>query len=223
ERLRIAAEHERIVAPLASSDAIALFAERARAVESRFALAPAHDAVVRICHRVEGLPLAIELAAARVKHESVDALLVRLDRRLAGLATAPRDAPERHRTLEATIEWSYDLLPEAERSLFARLSVFSGGCTIESAAAICGATEDLMASLVDKSLLSRRDDRYQMLETVREYAGARLAASGDEAVLRKRHAEHFVGLAERAEPLLRRAEQATWLARLEQEHDNFRA
>jgi predicted ATPase/class 3 adenylate cyclase len=223
ERLSVTGEHERILAPLALDDAVALFAERARAADTGFERAAAHDAVAGICDRVDRLPLAIELAAARVKHVPADELLARLDRRLATLTTAPRDVPERHRTLEATIGWSYDLLTQAEQTLFMRLSVFSGGCTMESAAAFCGASEDSMASLIDKSLLSRRDDRFLMLETVREYAMERLSASDHEESVRRRHTDHFVGLAEAAEPLLNRRDQARWLARLDREHDNFRA
>jgi predicted ATPase len=222
ERLRIAGEHERIVAPLAPDDAVALFDDRARAADPRAQLAATREAVARICERVDRLPLAIELAAARVKHVSADELLSRLDRRLGALTAASRDAPTRHRTLTATIAWSYDLLTEAEQRSFAHLSVFAGGCTMEAAAAI-GVDEDAIASLVDKSLLSRQSDRYLMLETVREYAAERLAESDEETEVRRRHTDHFVGLAERAAPFLNRAEQVSWLARLEQEHDNFRA
>ena len=223
ERLRIAGEHEWIVAPLAPGDAVALFDARARAADDRFQNAATHETVARICDRVDRLPLAIELAAARVKHVPADVLLARLDRRLGALTGASRDASERQRTLRDTIDWSYELLTVAEQVLFARLSVFAGGFTLDAAAVIGDADEEAIASLVDKSLLSHQHDRYLMLETVREYAAERLAASNEDAEIRHRHTDHFVALAERTAPLLNQSEQATWLTQLEREHDNFRA
>ena len=134
----------------------------------------ANGEVVEICRRLDCLPLAIELAAARVKVLSPEALLERLEQRLPLLAGGSRSAPERQRTLRATIAWSHDLLTPAEQDLFARLAVFTGGCTLEAAEAICDADIDAIASLVDKSLLRRTGDRYWMLETIREFAAERL-------------------------------------------------
>jgi predicted ATPase/DNA-binding SARP family transcriptional activator len=218
--LRISGELEYPVAPLPESDAVELFLERAQAIKPGFT---ANGEVVHICRRLDGLPLALELAAARVKVLPPAALLARLQRRLPLLTGGARDLPERQRTLSAVIEWSHDLLDAEEQRLFARLAVFVGGCTLESAESVCEATLDVLAALVDKSLLREREGRFQMLETIREYAAERLAASGEADELARRHAADVLALAQRAEPELQGAEQALWLARLEDEHANVRA
>jgi predicted ATPase/class 3 adenylate cyclase len=248
--LHLSGEHEYSVPPLAVPDldaseppatlaayeAVQLFVERAQAVKPEFELTGENaSAVAEICARLDGLPLAIELASARVRILSPQALLERLSQRLALLTGGARDAPARQRTLRNTIGWSYDLLSANEQRLFARLSVFLGGCTIEAAEAVCdsaaeldGAVFDALASLVEKSLL-RKDDgpagepRFLMLETIREYALDRLERSGEGELLRQRHADYFVALAEEAEPEILGADQIVWLERLEAERDNFRA
>ena len=193
-------------------ETVALFAQRARAVQPDFALTAENGpAVAEVCRRLDGLPLAIELAAARVKVFTPEALLARLDRRLDLLTGGPRDAPPRLRALRDTIAWSHDLLSPDEQMLFRRLAVFVGGFTLEAAAAVAGEGEavpsptilDLVASLVDKSLLrlearAGHEPRFGMLETVREFALGRLAASGEEAAVRQRHATFFMTFAERA-------------------------
>ncbi len=241
--LRVRGERELAVAPLALPDpaqfadveavarcpAVALFVERAQAVRDDFALTPATaPAVAEICRRLDGLPLAIELAGARVKVLSPRALLARLDRRLPLLTGGGPDRPPRQQTLRDTIGWSHDLLTPDEHMLFRRLSVFVGGCTLEAAEAVCGAVLDGLASLVDKSLLRQEEQadgepRFTMLETIREYALEQLEASGEGEAIRGRHAEHFLALAEAAEPKLLGPEQTAWLDRLEREHDNLRA
>jgi predicted ATPase len=260
--LRISGEYEFPVSPLALPDvkrlpplaelaqnpAVALFTERAQAVNHRFALDAANaPAVAEICARLDGLPLAIELAAVRSNVLNPPALLARLTSRLDLLTGGARDLAARQQTLRGAIAWSYDLLNEAERVLFARLATFVGGCTLEAAEQICGnwrlqvgnaqplapshgdlaAVLDTLGSLVDKSLLRRFDSgaepRFMMLETIREYAQLRLAASGETAELRRRHAAFFQELAERAEPELVGPRQADWLDRLEDEHDNLRS
>jgi len=188
-------EWEYAVDPLREREAIELFETRARAARSDFV---ANGEVREICARLDNLPLAIELAAARAKVLSPHALLERLERRLPVLTTGPRDAPERQRTLRATIEWSHDLLAEGERTLFCRLSVFAGGCTLEAAEAVCDADLDTLASLVDKSLVRQNEDRFWMLETIREYAVERLEESGEADAIRGRHAEAYLRLAESA-------------------------
>ena len=182
----------------------------------------ADEAVPELCARLEQLPLALELAAARVRVLSPEQLLERLSKRL-DLLKAGRGVDPRQQTLRATIEWSYQLLNADEQQLFARLAVFAGGCTLETAEEVCEANLDTLQSLVDKSLVRVREgDRFWMLETIREYAAERLDASGEAEELRSRHAEHFLALAEEAEPNLR-AYSTRWLERLEPEHDNFRA
>ena len=177
-----------------------------RATEARPSFAVTDEtcaAVAEICRRLDGLPLAIELAAARVKLLAPQAMLARLERRLPLLTGGARDLPERQRTLRDTIAWSYDLLDEPERRLFRRLAVFVGGCTLEAAEAVCNADGDLgidvfdgIASLVDKSLLRQEDGpdgepRFTMLETIREYGLEQLQASGEEAAIRRRHLAWF--------------------------------
>jgi len=246
-RLQLSGEHEYPVAPLsvphletgarresvAASDAVTLFVERARAVKPDFALRAENvEAVVEICARLDGLPLALELAAARIKLLPPQALLPRLEQRLQLLTGGPRDLDERQRTLRNTIDWSYSLLPPDEQALFARLAVFVGGRTLEAAEAICSPGGDIdvleaMTALLDNSLIrqeeSEGDARFVMLETIHEYARGRLGDSGEEDDLSRRHAEYFLALAETAESELRGAEAASWLRRLNAERENLRA
>jgi predicted ATPase len=199
EALRIQGEAELDLPPLVRDEAVALFCERAQAVRPDVT---ATDAVVQLCERLDGLPLALELAAARTKLLAPEALLDRLADRLDALK-GTRDAEERHLTLRATIAWSYDLLDEDEQELFASLGVFRGGCTLETAELVCEADLDTLASLLDKSLLRRRtgrrgEERYWMLETIREFALERLRESGRENDLRRRHAERMLHIARTA-------------------------
>ncbi len=217
-----------------SSEAVRLFADRASAVSPSFALTGENGgAIAQICRRLDGIPLAIELAAARVRVMSVHQVAARLDDRFRLLTGGSRSAVPRQRTLAALIDWSYDLLTEPERALLRRLSVFAGGWTLEAAGAVSPGDEyetlDLLTMLVDKSLViaddSPKEKRYRMLETVRQYAADRLLAAPqrDESVdARDRHAAWYLGLAERAEMHLQGRDQGAWLARLELEHDNLR-
>jgi predicted ATPase/class 3 adenylate cyclase len=220
ERLRVRGEQTYPVPPLAERDGEALFSARARAVDPSFVPS---ETVGHLCARLDELPLALELAAARTALFSPEQLLERLSGRL-DLLRGERDADPRQQTLRATIEWSYDLLSVAEQELFGRLSIFAGGCTYEAAEQVSGADPDTLQSLLDKSLLRKRDSelgpRYWMLETIREYAAERLEASGEAELLGQRHAEHFLALAEEAEPHL--ATDAEWLDRLDVEVDNVR-
>jgi predicted ATPase/DNA-binding CsgD family transcriptional regulator len=227
-------------------EAVRLFVERARAARADFVLTDADAPVVAsICHRLDGLPLAIELAAARSRVLLPPELLARLEPRLPLLTGGARDQPDRLRTMRAAIAWSYDLLTPEEQSLFRRLAVFVGGFTLESAETVCGGTLDHIASLVDQSLVhpsaTRRGRRYSMdlgepldsgsdagprfimLETIREYGLDQLDASGEAEAARRAHATWFLGVCERAEPLLSGPTQAAWLDRLEIEHPNVRA
>jgi predicted ATPase len=218
--LRLSGEHEYRLEPLPASAAAELFVERARAAGRE--LVP--DATVdAICARLDGLPLAVELAAARTKLLSPERLLERLDSALPLLTGGARDAPERQRTLRATLEWSYDLLEQPLRELHARLGVFAGGLSLQAAEDVCGADLDGLAALVDSSLLKPiGDDRFLMLETVREYAHERLEAFGNVDEVRTRHAEFFGLLAEDA--FVGRVEaEEEWSRRLDEEHDNLRA
>jgi predicted ATPase/class 3 adenylate cyclase len=219
ERLRIGGEQTWPVPPLAEADGTALFLARARAVDPAFTESPAVD---ELCARLDELPLAIELAAARTAVFSAEQLLERLSQRL-DLLKGDRDADPRQQTLRATIEWSHDLLAEDEQALFRRLAVFVGGCTYEAAEEVAGADPDTLQSLLDKSLLRKRDTefgpRYWMLETIHEYAAEQL----DETALARRHAEYYLALAEDAHPRMLRGDPKTWLDRLEAEHDNLRA
>ncbi len=220
EPLRLEGEWEYAVDPLSQPEAVALFESRARAVQRGFV---GNGHVRQICDRLDNLPLAIELAAARVKVLSPAALLNRLERRLPVLSGGPRDSPDRQRTLRSTIEWSHELLTLAEQTLFRHLGVFAGGATLATIEAVCGADLDLLASLVDKSLVRvRNGERYWMLETIREFAAEQLDTSEDVDLLHQRHADHYLALAEEAEPQLR-AGPKEWLDRIDQEHDNFRA
>jgi predicted ATPase/DNA-binding SARP family transcriptional activator len=235
--LRLAAEREYPVPPfdtpdaampfetLVKTDALRLFAARARAVDPAFELDGTSAAeVARVCTRLDGLPLAIELAAARAKLLAPAELLERLEREPHLLPSGPRDAPARQRTLAATIHWSYDLLGADERVAFARLGVFSGGCSLEAAEQVCDVTLDSLAMLVDNNLLRRRDGRFTMLETVRHFAVERLEESGS-AELRRRHAEWLVELAETMahKTTVDGEDATTWLDRIQPEHDNIRA
>jgi predicted ATPase/class 3 adenylate cyclase len=220
EPLHIGAEHEYPVAPMHEREAVALFSERARALKPDFV---DDEAVVEICRRLDCLPLALELAAARVKALTTDELLKRLSKRLPILTGGARDAPERHRTLRATIAWSYELLTAEEQHVFTHLAVFVGGCTLEAAEEVCQTDIDTIAALVDKSLLRREGDRYLMLETIGEYALERLEERGDLDELRRRHAEYYLERARSVEGLIRSPQAAALLGRLERDQGNLRA
>jgi predicted ATPase/serine/threonine protein kinase len=215
---------------------VALFVQRASAVRPGFHVTPENaSAIAEICRRLDGLPLAIELAAARVKMLPPASLLTRIESRLQLLTSGARDLPARQQTLRRTIDWSYELLEPAERTLFARLAVFVGGCTLEAAEAVCNTREDLeldlfdgMSSLVDKSLLRQQggDDaepRFSMLETIREYARERLQERGELAATEHAHAAYFLVLAEEDVGILDPCQQQAWLRGSDLEHDNFRA
>ena len=214
--------------------AVELFIQRAKAVRPDFSITDANaPALAEICFRLDGLPLAIELAAARIKLFSPGEMLLRLSKPLDLLRGGPRDVPDRHQTLHRAIAWSYDLLEPDEQILFRRLSVFSGGCRLEAAEAVCRLSSrgidavEGVAALVDKSLLRpveglHGSTRFVMLETIREFGLDRLRESSEEEDVRRAHAVHFRGLAETAEPHLTAPDQAHWLDRLEDEHDNFR-
>jgi predicted ATPase/DNA-binding SARP family transcriptional activator len=226
--LRLAAEHEFPVPPLEAGDAVALFLQRAQAVRRDFAADESE--IDELCAGIDRMPLAIELAAARVKLLTPGAMLERLGERLDLLAAGPRDAPARQQALRATIGWSYDLLDEPERQLFRRLGVFVGGCTLEAAEHVCadgGAVFEGLASLVDMSLLrlvgATGGSRFWMLRTIREYAVERLRESADETEIRERHLEHYVELARAGEEKLDGPDAAVWAERLELEHANLRA
>jgi predicted ATPase/DNA-binding XRE family transcriptional regulator len=247
EALRLRGEREYAVPPLAlpdlhpspdpdalaESDAVQLFVQRATDVQAGFRLTPENTATVAvICQRLDGLPLAIELAAARVKVLPPPALLARLERRLSLLTGGPRDAPERQQTLRDAIAWSYDLLSPDEQTLFQRLGTFVGGWTLDTAEAVVGDDEiDVLqgiSSLVEKSLVRGGDapdgePRFRMLETVREFALERLAASGEETATRALHAAHFVALAEATAAKIRGPAQVEALDRLEADLANIRA
>jgi predicted ATPase/class 3 adenylate cyclase len=217
--LRVAGEQEYRLEPLPASDAVTLFVERARAVGRELQPDPTVEA---ICRRLDGLPLAVELAAARTKLLAPDRLLERLDSALPILTGGARDAPERQRTLRATIEWSYDLLEPDSRELFARLSVFAGSFPLEAAEEVCSADLDGLAALVDYSLVKPiGDDRFLILDTIAEYARERLDELGAQD-LRSGHADYFAAVAEDAYAHRFDAE-AEWSARLETDQDDLRA
>ncbi|MGH2684699.1 MAG: ATP-binding protein, partial [Actinomycetota bacterium] len=245
EPLHVAGEQEYPVTPLsvpegstpgavAGSEAVALFVERAAAVDPSFELTDENAGTVgELCSRLDGLPLAIELAASRVKMLPPSAILQRLEHRLELLTGGSVDVPQRQRTLREAIAWSHDLLHEDERTLFRRLSVFAGGWDLDSAEAVAGSDDvgrldvfEVLGSLVDKSLVRRlpaaEDARFGMLESIREFAAQELDASGEADAVRDRHAATFLSLAELAEPQLRSTDQVAWLDRLELEHDNLR-
>lgn len=220
EPLHVAGEHEYAVPTLRRDEAVALFAARATAVERSFR--PGKE-VAEICRRLDYLPLAVELAAARVKALSPEQILARLDRRLPLLAGGPRDAPQRQRTLRATIGWSYDLLSAEEQRLLARLSVFSGGFALGAAEEVADADLDTLQSLVDKSLLRHETERYWMLETIREFADEELAKIGEHDSIAGRHTDFFVALAERAALAFDTREEGRWIEALTRDNDNLRA
>jgi len=257
--LHLSLEREYLVPPLATpetsaqfspeelmrNEAVRLFVERARGAKANFALTDENArCVAEICLRVDGLPLAIELAAARVRVLSPRAILSRLDRRLKLLTGGSLDLPTRQQTISGAMEWSYELLSAGEKQLFRRLAIFAGGFTLEAAEGVVvgqpsavaeHATAELMiealegiTSLVDKSLLVPRPQsdgevRFRMLEVVREYALDRLEASSEAEQMRRRHAAYFLGIAEEADPHLHGPQPAKWLRRLEEEHGNIRA
>jgi predicted ATPase len=233
--LRIYGEQEFPVAPLAQHSAVELFVQRAAAVRPELTISSETAAAIQeICSRLDGLPLAIELAAARSKMLSPNAILYRLRSRLQLLTGGASDLPQRQQTLRSTIDWSHDLLNEGERKLFRRLSVFIGGCGLEAVEAVCNTSYDLgqdvfecLSSLVDKNLIQRveRDDagaRFTMLETIREYALERLVESGEEAATRRAHAAYCLVLAEEGNAELNALEREAWLAQCDVEIDNFR-
>jgi tetratricopeptide (TPR) repeat protein len=218
------------VPPLAEDEAAELFVTRAQAANPSFVLTEQNAAAVaELCVRLDGLPLAIELAAARSKLLPPVALLARLGNRLELLTGGRRDAPRHQRTLRMTLDWSYDLLDADAQRLFAQLGVFAGGCTLASAESVCrveGSVLEGLATLVDESLVMQRESdepRFTLLQLVRDYALERLGASDEGDETRRRHLEHFVALAEEAELGLAGSDQARWLARIEGEHDNLRA
>jgi predicted ATPase/class 3 adenylate cyclase len=219
---------------LAANEAVTLFMERAAAVRPQMRLTVDNAPIVaRIAVRLDGLPLAIELAASRAKLLAPEAILARLGTRLNLLTTGASDLPERQRTLRGTIEWSYDLLTAEEQGLFARLGTFSGGWTLAAAEVICGPGLDLdvldgLGRLVDHSLVrpgeaGHGESRFTMLETIREFAAERLASSGEGEEIQRAHAVYFRDVAEESEPRLTREDKVVWLDRLEAEHDNLRA
>jgi predicted ATPase/DNA-binding winged helix-turn-helix (wHTH) protein len=235
ECLRIYGEQEFPVTPLPENSAGELFVQRASAVWPDFAITSENAAAIHeICARLDGLPLAIELAAARTRLLSPSDMLDRLQGRLQLLTGGALDLPERQQTLRKTIDWSHDLLNEAERKLFRRLSVFVGGCTLEAAEAVCNTGRDLgmdlfegLSSLVDKNLVQRVDrveteTRFAMLETIREYALERLANSGEQSTVQRAHAAYCLVLAEEGNPELNPADRYRWLAQCDVEIDNFR-
>jgi predicted ATPase/DNA-binding winged helix-turn-helix (wHTH) protein len=226
-----------VVEELPGCEAIQLFVERATAALPRFALTEQNAATVaQICRRLDGLPLAIELAAARVKALAVEQIAARLDNCFRLLASGSRAELPRHQTLRATIDWSYDLLAPADRVLMHRLSVFAGGLTLEAVEVVCAGDGiaqdnvlDLLSRLVDKSLISVAEHeqdgvaRYRLLETVRQYGQERLLDSAEAAAVRRRHVRYFLRLAEEIEPRINTAERQKWLGRLADERGNLRA
>ena len=249
-RLRLYGEHDYPVPPLTlpessqlsdlaalgENPAVALFVERATAADPAFELTTANAAdVARICCRVDGLPLAIELAAAGIKLLTPEAILARLHNPLDTLSSSSRDVPARQQTLRKTLDWSFSLLDAAEQQLFRRFSVFAGGCTLEGAGAVCNARRDLqldvaagMASLLDKSLVQRAggtqaEPRFAMIETVREYALELLTQSEDGPLTRRAHAAYCLVLAEEGTVPLTESQRDEWFTRCDAEHANFRA
>jgi len=249
EALGIAGEHQYYVPALTipgpgaelslemlnRSEAARVFLDRATLVRPAFKLTGTNAfAIAQICRRLDGIPLAIELAAARVKGVNVEQIAARLDDRFNLLSTGSRTALQRHQTLRATIDWSYNLLSEKERQLFCRLSVFAGGWTVESASEVCLVVQpeeedvlNLLLNLADKSLViveeQEGETRYRFLETIREYALEKLAESGEERLVRNRHLDYFIQVAEEAERNYRSREQLFWFGRMEKERINFRA
>jgi predicted ATPase len=248
--LRLRAERRFVVEPLSvpradgphtletitESPAVQLFVDRAQAIVPEFELTPSNrDALGAICRRLDGLPLAIELAAARVPLLSPDALLRRLERPFPELSAGTRDLPSRQQTLYNTLAWSYELLGPAEQALFRLLAVFAGGWTLEAAEAVCGGTDlpseavlDRLRQLVESSLVQvldagRDERRFGLLETIREFAQQELQASGEEAAIQEAHAHYMSALAAESFRQLAGPEQVEWIARTAREQDNFRA
>ncbi|HVB65434.1 MAG TPA: NB-ARC domain-containing protein, partial [Nitrolancea sp.] len=256
--MHLSGEHEFPVPPLAlpnlrelsnlqalsQSAAIALFVQRAQAIQRNFGLSAANAGIIaEICVRLDGLPLALELAAARLRVLTPADLLARLTNRLTILTGGPRDLPARQQTLRDTIDWSYDLLPSEEQRLFRRLAPFAGGFTFDAAKTLLRDPGDLadkssrtastdalegISSLIDNSLAQPvasvdNEPRFAMLETIREYAIERLEESGEAGAIRRRHARYYLELVETTEPAFFNKEWPIWLRRLEQEHDNLRA
>jgi predicted ATPase/class 3 adenylate cyclase len=227
-------EHLPPLPSLSQYEAIHLFADRAAAAAPTFSVSEENArAVAWVCRQLDGIPLALELAAARVKVLSVHEIAGRLEDRFRLLANSRRTTPARHQTLRATMDWSFNLLSESERTVLRRLSVFAGGCKLESAEVVCAGDGvecsrivDLIARLAEQSLVSIEDrageTRYRLLDTVRQYCREKLEESGETAGVRGRHGEWFLEFAERAEPKLLGEEQSLWLQRLEAEHDNLR-
>ena len=223
------------IAHLAECDAVRLFVERAALGQPGFTVTPgAAPAILQICQQLDGIPLAIEFAAARVKVLSVEQIAARLADRFRLLTGGPKKTSSRHQTLRTTLDWSYDLLSEHERALLRRLSVFAGGSTLEAIEAICatGGVEssrilDLLGRLVDKSLLlaepDARETRYRLLGTVRQYAQDKLVEEGIADRVRRAHRDRYLALAEKAAPELHGSKSDLWMERLETEHDNLRA
>jgi predicted ATPase/DNA-binding CsgD family transcriptional regulator len=223
-RLRVRGEQELPLEPLTGADAVSLFLERARAVRPDLQPDAADlDAIAEICDKLDCLPLAIELAATRVKVLAPPAMLARLERRLELLTSGSRDAPARHRALRDTIDWSVELLDDDEKTLFRRLSVFVGGCALDGVEQVCGGSLDAFGSLVDNSLVRVDGERVAMLETIREYASEVLDASTEAEDVRRAHADHYLRLTQAAAPGLAASDQALWRATLETDHDNLRA
>jgi non-specific serine/threonine protein kinase len=218
---------------LARVPAVALFVERARAAKPTFALTPENArAVAEVCRRLDGLPLALELAAARVKLLTPRAMLDRLDQRLKLLTGGARDLPGRQQTMRGAVAWSYDLLDEKERAVLRRLAVFASGCTLEAAEAVCGAGDEdvleALGSLIEKSLVRQREQedgeaRFTMLEVVREYALERLEASGEAEAVRLTFARYFKRMAEESDSNIRSGNQVESVRRLSREHENVKA
>lgn len=226
--LHLSGERVYPVEPLTGDAAVELFRERAREADPRFDPDAAEDATVReICDRLDRLPLAIEIAASRTRALTTAELLERLDPRLPLLTGGQHDLPERQQTMRATIEWSYDLLDEHERRDFARLAVFAGGSTIEATEGVCDTSIERLTALVDQHLVRRivtaDGSRFEMLETIREFAGEQLERSGEADAMRRRHADHYLALAEAAAPEIERGLPQAALERLAVEHDNLRA
>ena len=236
EKLNLpAAERDLAPAAISQYEAVRLFIARAVAVRPDFAVTNENaPAVAGICARLHGMPLAIELAAARIKLLSPDSILGRLEHQLGGLGAGSRDLPERQQTLRGAIAWSHDLLGEGERRLLARLAVFVGGCNLEVADAVCGPSDEIgldildgLMALADQSLVRVEEidgeTRFRQLDTIREFAHEKLVASGEQAEVERRHTAAFLALAETAAPLLSGADQRRWLGKLERDHDNIRA
>ncbi len=234
--LHLSSEYEFPVPPLPAAEAVTLFTQRAQAIKPDFnAVGQNAEAVADICQRLDGLPLAIELAAARIKLLPPKAMLSRLENRLQWLTDGPRDLPARHQSLREALDWSYNLLELGEQRLFRRLGVFVGGCSLEAADAVGNLSDELplnvlsqAQALIDQSLLRQDENpegepRLWMLETMREYALEQLAASGESVAAHRAHAQHYLTLAQTAEPYLVGPQQGLWLDRLEREHNNLRA